>query len=72
MGYIHEFPPPFDYPELRTEIHKIFADFWRHQRKMLEAGEYDWEWMEYRTDDILRLIQRQGGKISTYDETGSN
>ena len=50
-----------DYCELRDKIHNILEDFLQHEIKMHDAGEFDFEYMEYRTDDILHLIKRQGG-----------
>ena len=52
---------PLGYKELREEIHKIFNEYFEHEMECWNGGEYDFEFMEFRTDDILRLIQRQGG-----------
>ena len=49
------------YCELRDKIHNILEDFFGHEIKMYNAGEFDFEYMEYCTDDILHLIKRQGG-----------
>ena len=49
------------YTQLREEIHRILADFLDYELTMHDAGEFDFEYMEFRTDDILRLIKRQGG-----------
>ena len=50
-----------DYCELRDKIHNILEDFLQHEIKMCNAGEFDFEYMECCTDDILHLIKRQGG-----------
>jgi hypothetical protein len=50
-----------NYDELRHKIHDILEDFLRHEIEICNAGEFDFEYMEFRTDDILRLIKRQGG-----------
>ena len=52
-----------DYSELREEIHKILCDFLDHEHSMQNDGEFDFEYLEFRTDEILRLIKRQGGSI---------
>lgn len=49
------------YAELRNEIHRILGDFFNHELSMQNNGEFDFEYMEFRTDEILRLIKRQGG-----------
>ena len=53
-----------DYSELREEIHKILCDFLNHELPIQNDGEFDFEYLEFRTDDILRLIKRQGGSIT--------
>ena len=49
------------YDELRRKIHDIFGDFLHHEIEICNAGEFDFEYMEFCTDDILHLIKRQGG-----------
>lgn len=53
-----------DYSELREEIHKILCDFLSYEHPLQNDGEFDFEFLEFRTDDILRLIRRQGGTIT--------
>ena len=53
-----------DYGELRKEIHKILCDFLNYELPIQNDGEFDFEYLEFRTDDILRLIKRQGGSIA--------
>lgn len=50
-----------NYSELREEIHKILCDFLEYECPIQNDGEFDFEYMEFRTDEILRLIKRQGG-----------
>ena len=59
------------YGELRKEIHKVLCDFLEYEHPLQNDGEFDFEYLEYRTDDILRIIRRQGGVIikeTEYDE----
>ena len=49
------------YGELRKEIHKVLCDFLKYEHPLQNDGEFDFEYLEYRTDDILRIIRRQGG-----------
>ena len=53
-----------DYGELRKEIHKVLCDFLSYEHSLQNDGEFDFEFLEFRTDDILRLIKRQGGTIT--------
>lgn len=53
-----------DYGELREEIHKILYDFLTHEHPLQNNGEFDSEFLEFRTDDILQLIKRQGGTVT--------
>lgn len=55
---------PLAYGELREEIHKILCDFLNYELPIQNDGEFDFEYLEFRTDDILRLIKRQGGSIT--------
>lgn len=48
------------YLELRDEIHKILCGFLEYELPIQNDGEFDFEYMEFCTDDILRLIKRQG------------
>ena len=50
-----------NYSELREEVHKILCDFLEFESPIKNGGEFDFEYMEFRTDEILRLIKRQGG-----------
>ena len=52
-----------EYKELRNEIHRILFDFFDWEMKCNKDKEFDFEFMEFRTDEILKLIQRQGGIV---------
>ena len=53
-----------DYGELREEIHKVLCDFLSYEHPLQNDGEFDFEYLEFKTDDILKLIKRQGGSIT--------
>ena len=55
------------YGQLRKDIHQVFYDFFNHEYRVCKAGEFDFEFMEYRTDDILRIIKNCGGDIEEYE-----
>lgn len=46
-----------NYFELRDGIHKILCEFLKHELPIQNDGEFDFEYMEFCTDDILRLIK---------------
>ena len=52
-----------EYKELRDEIHRILCDFFEWEIKCAKNQEFDFEFMEFRTDEILNLIRCQGGTI---------
>lgn len=52
-----------EYKELRDEIHKILFDFFLREMRYNKDNKFDFEFMEFRTDEILRLIRRQGGTV---------
>lgn len=52
------------YTETREKIHKILFDFFDEELKCSKDNEFDFEWMEFKTDDILQLIQNQGGSYA--------
>lgn len=51
----------FNYSEIREEIYKIFCEFLKYELPIQNDGEFDYEYMEFCTDDILSLIKIQGG-----------
>jgi len=54
---------PLEYTELRTCINELLSSFFNYEFDLVQHGEYDWETEESYTDDILRLIRRQGGQV---------
>ena len=54
---------PYDYENIRTVIHNILYSFFDREFECGKDGEFDFEFMESKTDEILRLIKRQGGKV---------
>ena len=54
---------PYDYNTLRTVIHTVFYDFFKWELECSQGNEFDFDFMEARTDDILRIIRRQGGQV---------
>lgn len=52
---------PYEYGQLRKEIHLILDEFFSYEYELYKNGEFDHEFKEAKTDDILRLIRRQGG-----------
>ena len=54
---------PYDYKNLRIVIHNILYDFFDRELECAQSLEFDFEFMEAKTDDILRLIRRQGGQV---------
>lgn len=60
------------YGQLRKDIHQVFYDFFEHEYRIQKAGEFDFEFMEFRTDDILRIIKSCGGDICKYESIFEN
>lgn len=56
------------YSSLRGRLRFILEDFFNHEIKMYNSGEYDWEYLEYSTDEILRLIKQRGGSVGGNNE----
>ena len=54
---------PYDYKDIRTVIHSILYSFFDRELECSKGQEFDFEFMEAKTDDILRLIKRQGGQV---------
>jgi hypothetical protein len=50
-----------NYKETREKIHEILFNFFDRELECSKDNEFDFEFMEFRTDDILKLIQNQGG-----------
>ena len=53
-----------NYKETREKIHEILFNFFDRELGCSKDNEFDFEFMEFRTDDILKLIQNQGGNYA--------
>lgn len=53
-----------NYKETREKIHEILFDFFDRELECSKDNEFDFEWLEFKTDNILRLIQNQGGSYA--------
>ena len=53
------------YTELKDEIHLILMQFFSHEITVGKDKGFDFQFMKLKTDDILKLIKKQGG---TYEE----
>lgn len=51
------------YAELREKVHVIFYDLLDREFECAKNNEFDNEFLEAQTDEVLRLIRQQGGKI---------
>lgn len=54
---------PYDYSQLRAAIHNILYSYFVRELECSKDDEFDFEFMEAKTDDILRLIRKQGGQV---------
>ena len=61
-----------DYGQLRKDIHQVLYDFFEHEYRMCKAGKFDFEFMEFKTDDILHIIKNCGGNIDEYETIFKN
>ena len=52
------------YEETREKVHKILNEFFDWEYECSKGKEFDIEWLEFKTDDILRLIINQGGSYA--------
>ena len=55
---------PYNYSQLRAAIHNILYSYCTRELECAKDNEFDFEMLELKTDDILRLIRRQGGKYN--------
>ena len=55
-----------NYTETREKIHEILLDFLDRELECSKNNEFDFEFMEFRTDDILNLIKNQGGNYAEW------
>lgn len=51
------------YTELREKIYVIFYDLLDREFECAKDNEFDNEFLEAQTDEMLRLIRQQGGEI---------
>ena len=51
------------YTELREKIHVIFYDLLDREFECAKDNEFDNEFLEAQTDEVLRLIRQQGGEV---------
>lgn len=52
-----------DYHRLQGEIRLILLNFLDREFECRKAGEFDSEYMEYKTDEVIQLIEDCGGNI---------
>lgn len=51
------------YAELREKVHVIFYDLLDRELECVKNNEFDNEFLEAQTDEVLRLIRQQGGEV---------
>ena len=51
------------YAELREKVHVIFYDLLDRELECAKGNEFDSEFLEAQTDEVLRLIRQQGGEV---------
>lgn len=51
------------YAELREKVHVIFYDLLDREFECAKGNEFDNEFLETQTDEVLRLIRQQGGDV---------
>jgi len=56
-------PNKMSYAELRKKVHVIFYDLLDREFECAKDNEFDNEFLEAQTDEVLRLIRQQGGEI---------
>lgn len=54
------------YSNLREDIHKVLFEFINYEYEILKGKEFDYDFLECITDDILRIIKNCGGDILNY------
>lgn len=54
---------PLEYKELREKINNILITLFNFEYELQLNGEFDWDFLEFRTDEILQIIKDQGGQI---------
>lgn len=61
-----------DYRRLRGEIHSILLNFLDREFECRKAGEFDSEYMEFKTDEVIQLIKDCGGSIDESTEENND
>lgn len=56
-------PNKMPYTELRERVHVIFYDLLDREFECAKDNEFDNEFLEAQTDEVLRLIRQQGGEV---------
>lgn len=56
-------PNKMSYAELREKVHVIFYDLLDREFECVKDNEFDNEFLEVQTDEVLRLIRQQGGEV---------
>ena len=54
---------PLKYKELREKINDILVALFNFEYELQLNGEFDWDFLEFRTDEILQVIKDQGGQV---------
>ena len=56
-------PNKMSYAKLREKVHVIFYDLLDREFDCIKGNEFDNEFLEAQTDEILQLIRQQGGEV---------
>ena len=48
-----------EYKNLRCKLGNILIDFLDHEGELVQLGEFDNEFMEYRIDEIIKLFKKE-------------
>lgn len=56
-------PNKMSYAELREKVHVIFYDLLDREFECAKDNEFDHEFFEMQTDEVLQLIRQQGGEV---------
>ena len=51
------------YAELREKVHIVFYNLLDREFECIKDNEFDNEFLEVQTDEVLRLIRQQGGEV---------
>lgn len=56
-------PNKMSYAELREKVQVIFYDLLDREFECAKDHEFDNEFLEMQTDEVLQLIRQQGGEV---------